>query len=255
MINKGEMNMKYKLYKGDCLKVMDKLIEEGVKVDMILTDLPYGTTKLKWDSQIDLKLFWDKINKLTNPNTPICLFSSQPFTTTLIQSNIKNYKYDWIWQKTRPSLFQHANKRPMKDHEFINVFYKKQPLYNLVNLVEKEKPTNNYRKNKMGEFLEDGCKNKHQIQTKTGYNRQILKYSLHNVGLLHPCQKPLELLEFLIKTYTNENMIVLDCCMGSGSTGVACLNTNRKFIGIELDENYFNIAKKRIEDTEEELNK
>ena len=245
--------MEYKLYKGDCLEIMDKLIEEGVKVDMILTDLPYGTTKLKWDSQIDLKLFWDKINKLTNPNTPICLFSSQPFTTTLIQSNIKNYKYDWIWQKTRPSLFQHANKRPMKDHEFINVFYKKQPLYNLVNLVEKEKPTNNYRKNKMGEFLEDGCKNKHQIQTKTGYNRQILKYSLHNVGLLHPCQKPLELLEFLIKTYTNENMIVLDCCMGSGSTGVACLNTNRKFIGIELDENYFNIAKKRIEDVEKEL--
>ena len=249
------MYMEYKLYKGDCLEIMDKLIEEGVKVDMVLTDLPYGTTKLKWDSQIDLKLFWDKINKLTNPNTPICLFSSQPFTTTLIQSNIKNYKYDWIWQKTRPSLFQHANKRPMKDHEFINVFYKKQPLYNLVNLVDKEKPTNNYRKNKMGEFLEDGCKNKQQIQTKTGYNRQILKYSLHNVGLLHPCQKPLELLEFLIKTYTNENMLVLDCCMGSGSTGVACLNTNRKFIGIELDENYFNIAKKRIEDTEEELNK
>ena len=245
--------MEYKLYKGDCLEIMDKLIEEGVKVDMVLTDLPYGTTKLKWDSQIDLKLFWDKINKLTNPNTPICLFSSQPFTTTLIQSNIKNYKYDWIWQKTRPSLFQHANKRPMKDHEFINVFYKKQPLYNLVNLVDKEKPTNNYRKNKMGEFLEDGCKNKHQIQTKTGYNRQILKYSLHNVGLLHPCQKPLELLEFLIKTYTNENMLVLDCCMGSGSTGVACLNTNRKFIGIELDENYFNIAKERIEDAEKEL--
>ena len=143
----------------------------------------------------------------------------------------------------------------MKDHEFINVFYKKQPLYNLVNLVDKEKPTNNYRKNKMGEFLEDGCKNKHQIQTKTGYNRQILKYSLHNVGLLHPCQKPLELLEFLIKTYTNENMLVLDCCMGSGSTGVAALNTNRRFIGIELDENYFNIAKERIEDAEKKLNK
>ena len=247
------MYMEYKLYKGDCLEIMDKLIEEGVKVDMVLTDPPYGTTKLKWDSQIDLKLFWDKINKLTNPNTPICLFSSQPFTTTLIQSNIKNYKYDWIWQKTRPSLFQHANKRPMKDHEFINVFYKKQPLYNLVKLVYNEKPTNNYRKNKMGEFLENGCKNKQQMQTKTGYNRQILKYSLHNVGLLHPCQKPLELLKFLIKTYTNENMLVLDCCMGSGSTGVACLNTNRKFIGIELDENYFNIAKERIEDAEKEL--
>ena len=239
--------MSYKLYQGDCLEVMDELIEKGVKVDMILTDLPYGTTKLKWDSPVNLELFWGKINKLANPNTPICLFSAQPFTTTLIQSNIENYKYDWIWQKTRPSLFQHANKRPMKDHEFINVFYKKQPVYNLVNLIDKEKPTNNYRKNKMGKFLEDGCKNKQQIQTKTGYNRQILKYSLHNVGLLHPCQKPVELLEFLIKTYTNENMIVLDCCMGSGSTGVACINTNRKFIGIELNEKYFNIAKNRLE--------
>lgn len=234
------------LYRGDCLEVMDKLVKQGVKVDMVLSDLPYGTTKLKWDSPINLELFWDKINKLTNPNTAICLFSSQPFTTTLIASNIKNYKYDWIWQKSRPSLFQHANKRPMKDHEFINVFYKKQPIYNLVNLVEKEKPTNNYRKNKIGTFLEEGLKNKQQIQTKTGYNRQILKYSMHNVGLLHPCQKPLELLEFLIKTYTNENMLVLDVTMGSGSTGVACVNTNRDFIGIELDENYFKIAQQRI---------
>lgn len=234
------------LYHGDCLEIMDMLIEQNVKVDMILTDLPYGTTKLKWDCVIDLELFWDKINKITNPSTPVCLFSSQPFTTTLISSNIKNYKYDWIWQKSRPSLFQHANKRPMKDHEFINVFYKKQPIYNLVNLVDKEKPTNNYRKNKMGEFLEKGCKNKQQMQTKTGYNRQILKYSMHNVGLLHPCQKPIDLLEFLIKTYTNEGMIVLDATMGSGSTGVACVNTNRKFIGIELDENYFNIAEDRI---------
>ena len=243
-----------KLYKGDCLEVMDELIQNNIKVDLILTDLPYGTTKLKWDSIIDLDLFWDKVDKLITVNTPICLFSSQPFTTTLINSNIKNYKYDWIWQKTRPSLFQHANKRPMKDHEFINVFYKKQPIYNLVNLKDKENPTNNYRKNKMGEFLEEGCKNKIQIQTKTGYNRQILTYPLHNVGLLHPCQKPLELLEFIIKTYTNENMIVLDCTMGSGSTGVACLNTNRKFIGIELDDTYFDVAKQRIKNTYKELN-
>ena len=236
----------YKLYNGDCLEVMDKLIEKGMQVDMVLTDLPYGTTKLKWDSLIDLTIFWEKLNYLIKDDTPVLMFSAQPFTTTLINSNMKNYKYDWIWQKARPSLFQHANKRPMKDHEFINVFYKKQPIYNLVNLVEKDKPTNNYRKSKMGVFLEDGCKNKAQIQTKTGYNRQIISYSLHNVGLLHPCQKPTELLEFLIKTYTNEGMIVLDCTMGSGSTGVACMNTNRKFIGIELDENYFNISVNRI---------
>jgi site-specific DNA-methyltransferase (adenine-specific) len=236
----------YKLYLGDCLEVMDRLIEEGVRVDMVLTDLPYGTTKLKWDSLIDLTIFWEKLNCLIKDDTPVLMFSAQPFTTTLINSNIKKYKYDWIWQKARPSLFQHANKRPMKDHEFINVFYKKQPIYNLVNLVEKDKPTNNYRKSRMGVFLEDGCKNKAQIQTKTGYNRQIISYSLHNVGLLHPCQKPTELLEFLIKTYTNEGMIVLDCTMGSGSTGVACMNTGRKFVGIELDENYFNISINRI---------
>lgn len=240
---------KYELYKGDCLELMDKLISEGKCVDLILADLPYGTTKLKWDSPIDLNKMWHKLDKITQKNTPVCLFSSQPFTTTLINSNIKNYKYDWIWQKTRPSLFQHANKRPMKDHEFINVFYKKQPIYNLVNLVKKRKPTNNYRKTKMGVFLENGCENTNQIQTKTGYNRQILKHSLHNVGLFHPCQKPIELLEFLIKTYTNEDMIVLDITMGSGSTGVACLNTNRKFIGIELDDKYFDIAKERIENT------
>ena len=244
----------YKIYNGDCLEVMDKLIEKGVKVDLVLTDLPYGTTKLKWDSPIDLNKFWNKINKLIYDTTPICLFSSQPFTTTLINSNIKFYKYDWIWQKTRPSLFQHANKRPMKDHEFINVFYKKQPLYKNINLIDKKNPTNNYRKTKMGVFLEEGCKNKKQMQTKTGYNREILTYSLHNIGLLHPCQQPIELLEFLINTYTDENGIVLDCCMGSGSTGVACMNTNRDFIGIELDENYYNISKDRINKAKEGYN-
>ena len=148
-------------------------------------------------------------------------------------------------KKKRPSLFQHANRRPMKDHENIMAFYKKQPTYN-IELQEKQKPTNNYRKNKAGTFMSSGCKNKEQMQTKTGYPRQIVTYGMHNIGQLHPTQKPVALMEYLIKTYTNEGETVLDFTMGSGTTGVACKNTNRDFIGIELDPNYFAIAEERI---------
>ena len=236
----------YKLYNGDCLEVMDELINQGAVVDMILCDPPYGTTRCKWDIVIPFDEMWKRLNKLIKPNGAILLFGNEPFSSRLRCSNLKNYKYDWIWQKKRPSLFQHANRRPMKDHELISVFYKKQPTYFNINLEGKKKPTNNYRKNKMGTFLEEGCKNKESIQTKTGYNRQIIQYGMHNVNLYHPTQKPTDLLEYLIKTYTNEKEIVLDFTCGSGSTGVACLNTNRRFIGIELDENYFNISINRI---------
>lgn len=236
-----------KLFNGDCLDVMDLLIENGIKVDMILTDPPYGTTKCKWDNVIPFDEMWEKLKSLRNDTTPIVLFGSEPFSSMLRVSSLKEYKYDWVWQKTRPSLFQHANKRPMKDHENIMVFYKKQPKYNLY-LIDKSKPTNNYRKNKMGTFLEEGCNNLDSIQTKTGYPRQILTYKMHNVGLFHPTQKPVELLEYLIKTYTNEGDTVLDFTMGSGSTGVACKNLNRKFIGIELDDKYFDIAVNRIKE-------
>ena len=239
---------KIELYNGDCLEVMDRLIDEGVVVDAIICDPPYGTTKCKWDTVIPFEAMWERLNKLIKPNGAIVLFGSEPFSSALRMSNIKNYKYDWIWRKNRPSLFQHANKRPMKDHELISVFYKKQPTYN-IELIEKEKPTNNYRKNKIGTFIADGLKNKSQIQTKTGYPRQILKYGMHNVGQQHPTQKPVALMEYLIKTYTNEGELVLDFTMGSGTTGVACKNLNRNFIGIELDDKYFDIAKQRIENT------
>lgn len=235
-----------KLYKGDCLEVMKDIPDKSI--DMILCDLPYGTTTCKWDVIISFDKLWEQYNRIIKDNGAIVLFGSEPFSSQLRMSNLKNYKYDWIWQKKRPSLFQHANKRPMKDHETISVFYKKQPNYKNINLRKKERATNNYRKNKIGTFLQDGCKNKNQIQTVTGYNRQILEFGMHNGGLLHPTQKPVALLEYLIKTYTNENDVVLDNCMGSGSTGVACKHTNRKFIGIELDDNYFEIAKKRIEE-------
>tara|TARA_R110001592_G_scaffold2021_2_gene12640 strand:+ start:2950 stop:3678 length:729 start_codon:yes stop_codon:yes gene_type:complete len=238
------------LKKGDCLEIM-KSIPSG-SVDAIITDPPYGTTACKWDSVVDFKLMWEQLNRIIKPNGAIVLFGSEPFSSALRMSNIKNYKYDWIWQKNRPSLFQHANKRPMKDHENICVFYKKQVTYNL-DLKEKLKPTNNYRKNKTGTFLKSGCKNEKQIQTKTGYPRQIINYGMHNKNQLHPTQKPVALMEYLIKTYTNENETVLDFTMGSGSTGVACVNTKRNFIGIEQDENYFDIAKKRIEEANYKL--
>ena len=229
---------------GDCLEVM-KTIEDK-SIDAIICDLPYGTTKLKWDSVIPFDLLWTEYNRLIKDNGAIVLFGAEPFSSTLRMSNIKNYKYDWIWQKTRPSLFQHANKRPMKDHENISVFYKKQPTYNQ-ELKELEKPNKRWRENKMGAFLEDGCSDKNSKQTKTGFNRQILKYSMHNVGLLHKTQKPLELIEFLVKTYTNENDTILDNTMGSGTTMLACKNLNRNGIGIEKDPQYYAVAVARVD--------
>ena len=239
---------RYELYNGDCLEIMDKLIEEGVKVDCILTDPPYGTTACKWDSIIPFDEMWERLNKLIKPNGAIALFGSEPFSSALRMSNIKNYKYDWIWKKTKAGNFALCKKNPMKYHENICVFYSKFPTFNLWNLKKLDKEVNSSRKNKganLGHCVDKG----NYKQTHTGYHNSILEFS-NKSGKgysFHPTQKPVDLLEYLIKTYTNENEIVLDFTMGSGSTGVACMNTNRKFIGIELDENYFNISCKRLE--------
>jgi len=235
---------------GDCLEVMKSIPDASI--DAIITDPPYGTTACKWDSVIDFELMWEQLNRIIKPNGAIVLFGSEPFSSALRMSNIKNYKYDWIWQKNRPSLFQHAKRRPMKDHENICVFYSKQVTYNL-ELRDKKIPTNNYRKNKSGTFMSGGCDNKNQIQTKTGYPRQIINCGMHNVGQVHPTQKPIALMEYLIKTYTNEGEAVLDFTMGSGSTGVAAKNLNRKFMGIEQETDYFNIATDRINKEEKQL--
>lgn len=240
---------RYKLYNGDCLEVMDKLIKEGIIVDAIITDPPYGTTACKWDSVIPFDEMWKTLNKLIKPNGAIVLFGSEPFSSNLRMSNIKNYKYDWIWRKTKAGNFALCKKNPMKYHENISVFYSKFPTFNLWNLKKLEKPINNSRRNKganLGHCVDKGD----YKQTHTGYHNSILEFS-NKSGKgysFHPTQKPVDLLEYLIKTYTNENELVLDFTMGSGSTGVACMNTNRRFIGIELDENYFNIAKQRIEE-------
>ena len=238
------------LFKGDCLEVM-KQIESG-SVDAIITDPPYGTTACKWDSVIDFTLMWEQLNRIIKPNGAIVLFGSEPFSSALRMSNIKNYKYDWKWLKSRTTGFQMARKRPMKDYEDILVFYSKQPTYFNTELIELEKPINSWRKNgKGGNGLNEVKTKKDRKQTHTNFNRQTLKFNNeHNVGKLkHPTQKPVALMEYLIKTYTNERETVLDFTMGSGSAGVACVNTKRNFIGIEQDDKYFSIAEKRINNT------
>ena len=240
---------KYKLYQGDCLKVMDKLIKKGVKVDAVVCDPPYGTTRNKWDSIIPLEPMWEKLNLLTNAHNAILLFSSQPYTTILNNSNIKDFKYEWIWVKNNSTGFHMANKKPLKKHELISVFYKKPPTYNPQGLVEYNKLTKRGTVGTNWGKFRSNC----YIQKYTNYPTDILEFS-SDKKKYHPTQKPIALLEYLIKTYTNEGDIVLDFTMGSGSTGVACLNTNRKFIGIELDENYFNIACDRLENPMYEQN-
>ena len=243
-----------KLYKGDCLELMES-IPDG-SIDAIITDPPYGTTACKWDSVIDFDLMWEQLNRIIKPNGAIVLFGSEPFSSALRMSNIKNYKYDWVWEKTKPLGFLNAKARPLISHELISVFSSgtctstsKTMPYNPQGLKDINRVLKNTDTDSLG-MRDSRKKGSEYVQTKTSYPRSVLKYS-HDNSKLHPTQKPVELMEYLIKTYTNANETVLDFTMGSGSTGVACVNTNRNFIGIEMDENYFNIATKRIEEAQE----
>ena len=230
----------------DCLVAMDRMIEEGIKVDAIITDPPYGTTACKWDSVIDFEEMWLRLNRLIKPNGAIVLFGSEPFSSALRMSNIKNYKYDWVWNKRLAGNVFLAKSQPMKIHENILVFNSsKESFYPIKTDLEKVR---NY-KDKCGggeSFGKKGTGDK--VHTTKGKNpKSIIDISNANrKGNTHPTQKPVALMEYLIKTYTNEGELVLDFTMGSGTTGVACKNLNRDFIGIELDEDYFNIAKERI---------
>lgn len=241
----------YELYNGDCLIVMDELISKGIKVDAVITDPPYGTTACKWDSVIPFDMMWERINQIIKSNGVIVLFGSEPFSSKLRMSNIKNYRYDWVWNKGRGTDFLNSKRKPLSCYEILSVFYKKQPSYN---------PQFWYSTPYNKGFI----KNSNDTRECYGKIKDIVsnsedgrRYPLNIINInklnsqknnVHPTQKPIALMEYLIKTYTNEGEVVLDFTMGSGSTGVACLNTNRKFIGIELDEKYFNIAKERMED-------
>lgn len=241
----------YNLILGDCLTEMQN-IPDG-SVDMILCDLPYGTTACKWDSVIPFAPLWEQYERIIKDDGAIVLFGSEPFSSRLRLSNIKFYRYDWVWDKVNlytGSLL--ANNRPLKRHENIMVFYKKQPVYN--KQYRKGQPYSMTRNTKgVGEYASNTYQRVKTINNGNHNPCSILEIEGGNKSEkgLHPTQKPVALMEYLIKTYTNPGDLVLDNCMGSGSTGVACVSTGRNFIGIELDEKYFNIAKERIDKSTE----
>lgn len=245
----------YKLMQGDCLELM-KNIPDG-SIDMILCDLPYGTTRNKWDSVIPLSPLWEQYKRIIKRNGAVVLFAQTPFDKVLGASNLNMLKYEWIWEKAMATGRLNCNFAPLKAHENILVFSKSAACYvKSKDMAMKYNPQFSTGKPyvcKTGNASSNyDLKWQRQVVTQnTGYRypKDVLRFSHDNIKL-HPTQKPVSLLEYMIKTYTNEGDTVLDNCMGSGSTGVACVNTDRNFIGIELDEHYFGIAKKRIEEAE-----
>ena len=235
--------IEYKLYQGDCIELMKDILDGSV--DLVLTDPPYGTTACKWDSVIPFEPMWEQLNRIVKADGAICFFSAQPFTSALIVSNIKKFKHHWIWKKNRGTGFQVAKYRPMMATEDVVVFSvgKKVKYYPQMQKLEKpyfcKNASSSNGTNPLAHF-NDGGK---WVDSK--YPTNVLEFAKVSKPS-HPTQKPVDLLEYLIRTYTNEGETVLDFTMGSGSTGVACVNTNRNFIGIELDENYFKIAENRI---------
>lgn len=236
---------------GDCLELM-RDIPDG-SVDMILCDLPYGTTACKWDSVIPFAPLWEQYRRIIKGNGAIVLTASQPFTSALGASNLGDLKYSWYWRKSRATGHLNAKKMPMKDVEDILVFYKGAPSYNPQGIKPLGKINKNSASNRARGVSRDatsvvsgGITRVEYNQESTGYPRRILDYKSEG-GTLHPTQKPVALMEYLIRTYTNEGETVLDNCIGSGTTGVACVNTGRNFIGMEMDAGYFEIARKRIE--------
>ena len=243
-----------KIYLGDCLEVMKDIDDKSI--DCIITDPPYQTTSCKWDIKIPFEPMWEQLNRIIKPNGAIVLFGSEPFSSALRMSNIKNYKYDWIWEKHKPSNFMLANSRPMEYHELISIFYYKVPIFNK-QFIDREgsgkerckyKVDNSKRKKHGSDEIYSGNKD---LYDKDKKNPKSIIY--FNTGRaqdkLHPTQKPVALIEYLIKTYTLENETILDFTIGSGTTAIACINTGRSFIGIEKEEKYYEICKKRIKDT------
>jgi site-specific DNA-methyltransferase (adenine-specific) len=234
---------------GDCLELMAG-IPDG-SVDMVLCDLPYGTTQNKWDVIIPFNDLWSHYKRIVKPSAAIVLFGSEPFSSLLRCSNLRSYKYDWIWQKDKATGHLNANKMPMRKTERISVFYVKPCVYN-PQIIDKD-PKNirpaTVKRNNTGSYGDMSKPSKRSIPIDKSYPADVLNFRgcFGDKGLSnHPTEKPVPLLEYLIKTYTNEGETVLDNCMGSGSTGVACVNTGRDFIGIEMDDKYFEIAEKRI---------
>ena len=237
------------LLHGDCLELMRELPDNSI--DMVLTDPPYGTTACKWDTVIDFELMWEQLKRITKDNGAICLFGSEPFSSVLRMSNIKMFKYDWYWNKVLATNHLNAKKQPLRLIELVSVFYKNQCLYNPVKTTGHKRKIahTKYEKTKLGEQVYGIEKRDTKYDSTERYPNGLLQFSNANKkNIIHPTQKPVPLLEYLIKTYTLESETVLDFTMGSGSTGCAAKNLNRNFIGIESDKEYFKIAKQRIKD-------
>lgn len=240
------------LYHDDCFNIFPQL--EDKSIDLVLCDMPYGTTACKWDTVIDLERMWKEIKRVVKLNGAIVLTASQPFTSVLVCSNLKTFKYQWYWRKSRPTGFANAKKQPLRQVEDVLIFYTLPPTYNPQGVIYKPKTVKNSvstgGSTVQGEQIGSGkgsmrTPGKSYIQEYTNYPKNIIEIN-SEVSTKHPTQKPVALMEYLIKTYSNEGDTVLDFCMGSGTTGVACKNLNRNFIGIEKEENYFEIAKERI---------
>lgn len=234
LMDNKKMKGEYQLHLGDCLELMKDLPDASV--DLILCDLPYGTTQNKWDSVIPFAPLWLEYKRVCKG--AVVLTAAQPFTSSLVMSNAEGFKYQWVWEKSKPTGHLNAKKQPLRKHEDVVVFYRKQCTYNPQGLKDTHAVVSRTNRGNYGD-----C-SKTTVQTKTGYPTSILQFPT-TVGV-HPTQKPVELMEYLIRTYTNEGDVVLDNCMGSGTTGVACANTGRKFIGMEMDAEYFDIASSRI---------
>lgn len=233
------------LHYADCFDVFPSIKDESI--DLILTDPPYGTTACKWDSILDLDEMWKHLLRIAKPDTAIVIFGNEPFSSYLRLSNIKYYKYDWIWNKVNKFTGAlNANKMPMLDHELLSVFYRKQPIYN--KQLREGGYTTRHGGNRNTESTRYVKPLKDIGREVKGLNpKRILDFPSHRTNkLFHPTEKPVSILEYIIKTYSLEGQTVLDFTMGSGSTGVACKNTNRNFIGIEKEIEYYNIAKQRV---------
>jgi len=240
--------MRNKLFQGDCLEVMKNI--EDKSVDMILCDLPYGTTQNKWDSVIDLNLLWEQYERIIKDNGAIVLTAQTPFDKVLGASNLKLLKYEWIWEKSKATGFLNAKKFPLKAHENILVFYKKPHTYNPQKIAGN--PYNRgFVKAQNGNGSYSNFDAKERVnETGDRLPRTVIYFKTAEAEgkVIHPTQKPVALFEYLIKTYTNEGDLVLDNCAGSGSTGIACLNTKRDFILIEKEPEYCEVIVKRIKD-------
>ena len=230
------------IYKGDCLEILPTIDDSSV--DMIMADLPYGTTACKWDSIIPLEPLWKELNRISKLNAAMVFNAAQPFTTILAVSNMSNFRYEWIWEKPQGTNPMNVKVMPLKSHENILVFYNKKPTYNPQMWYSTPYSGFSSEQSKIGEVY-GSAKSKHRNNPEgSRYPKTILKFKQEKG--LHPTQKPVGLVEYLIQTYTNKGDVVLDPTMGSGTTGVACINTDRKFIGIEKEKKYFEIAEHRI---------